>query len=262
MTGTVCLHTGAPIATLGGDVAGVVASVGPDETDLAVGDRVFGNAYTLIGGSGAFAEQAVVQAGALARIPEQLTFEQAAAMPVAGSTAVEAIMRGLALQRGQAIFISGGSGAVGSAAVQLAKHLGARVVTTASGEGVALAESLGADEVIDYTTTDFSDLVDGVDAVFDTVGGDTLERAYGIVKPGGTIVTVVGDLDQARLENAGIRGVRQSTQSDGVLRELADHLEAGVVTSRVGATFALDDIAAAYVALEGRTVRGKVVVIP
>lgn len=249
-------------ATLGGDVAGLVAAVGPEVTDLAVGDRVYGNAYTLLGGSGALAEQALVHAANLARIPGGLGFAEAAAMPVAGTTAVEAIDHSLRLQPGQTVFVSGGSGAVGSAAVQLAKHRGARVAGTASGDGVALLKELGADEVFDHTTTDFSQHLHDVDAVLDTVGGTSLERSYGILKRGGTLVSVIGDLDPARGEERDLTLVRQGAQSDGVLERLTRYLAEGVITPRVGRTYPLEEAAAAFTALEERSVRGKIIILP
>ncbi|MEW1958675.1 NADP-dependent oxidoreductase [Kineococcus sp. NPDC059986] len=247
-------------ATLGGDVAGVVAAVGPDVTGFSVGDRVYGNAYTLLGGSGAIAEQALVQARNLAAVPEGLSSVDAASMPVAGTTAVEAVDHNLHLQAGQKVYISGGSGAVGSAAIQVAKHLGAHVATTASGDGVDLVRGLGADEVFDHTTDDFSEHLREFDAVLDAVGGASLEKSYGILRRGGTLVTVIGELDQAAGEERGLTLVRQAAQSEEVLRELTGYLAAGVITPRVGATFPLEEAAAAFTALETRSVRGKVVI--
>ncbi|MFJ9908342.1 NADP-dependent oxidoreductase [Streptomyces sp. NPDC101152] len=248
-------------ATLGGDVAGVVAALGPDVNGFAVGDRVYGNAYTLLGGSGAIAEQALVQAGNLAPIPGGLSFAEAASMPVGGTTAVEAIDHSLKLQSGQKVFISGGSGAVGSAAVQLAKHLGAYVATTASGDGVDLVRELGADEVFDYTSSDFSEHLHDFDAVLDAVGGTSLEKSYGILRRGGTLVSVSGAIDQNRADQLGLTVIRQGAQSDGVLRELTAYLAEGAITARVGRTYPLEEAVAAFTALENRSVRGKIVII-
>ncbi len=247
-------------ATLGGDVAGVVAAVGPHVTGLAVGDRVYGNAYTLLGGSGAIAEQALVQAAHLAPIPGDLSFAEAASMPVRGTTAVEAIDHSLKLQPGQKLFVSGGSGAVGSAAVQLAKHRGAYVATTASGDGVDLVRELGADEVFDYTTTDFSEHLHDFDAVLDAVGGASLDKSYGILRRGGTLVSVSGAVDQDKAAELGLTAIRQAAQSDGVLRELTGYLADGVITAHVGATYPLEEAVAAFTALEDRSVRGKTVI--
>lgn len=249
-------------ATLGGDVAGVVAAVGPDVTGFAVGDRVYGNAYTLLGGSGAFAERALVPSGNLARIPGDLSFTDAASMPVAGTTAVEAIDHSLKLRPGQKVFISGGSGAVGSAAVQLAKHRGAHVATTASGDGLDLVRELGADAVFDYTTTDFAEHLRDVDAVLDAVGGASLEKSYGILKRGGTLVTVIGEIDQAKADSLGLTVIRQGAQSDGVLAELTGYLADGAIAPRVGRTFPLEEAAAAFAAIESRSVRGKIIIVP
>jgi len=247
-------------ATLGGDVAGVVAAIGPDVTDFAVGDRVYGNAYTLLGGSGAIAEQALIHSTNLAPIPGDLSFVEAASMPVRGTTAVEAIDHSLKVQPGQKVFISGGSGAVGSAAIQLAKHRGAYVATTASGDGVDVARELGADEVFDHTTSDFSEHLHDFDAVLDGVGGTSLERSYGILKRGGTLVSISGAIDQAKADQLGLRVIRQGAQSDGVLRELTAYLADGVITAQVGRTYPLEEVAAAFTALESRGVRGKIVI--
>ena len=249
-------------ATLGGDVAGVVAAVGPDVTGFAVGDRVYGNAYTLLGGSGAIAEQALVESRHLAPIPGDLGFADAASMPVAGTTAVEAIDHGLRLRPGQTVLISGGSGAVGSAAVQLAVHRGAHVATTAGGDGVDLVRGLGAHEVFDRATTDFSERLHDVDAVLDTVGGASLEKSYAVLRRGGTLVSVAGDVDRARADALGLTVVRQGAQSDGVLDELTAYLAVGAITPRVGRTYPLEDAAAAFAAVESRSVRGKVVIVP
>lgn len=249
-------------ATLGGDVAGTVADVGPEVTRFAVGDRVYGNAYTLLGGSGAIAEQALVLDSHLEPVPDGLGFADAASMPVAGTTAVEAIDHSLQVRPGQRVFISGGSGAVGSAAIQLVKHLGAHVATTASGDGIDLAREIGADEVFDHTTTDFAEHLRDFDAVLDAVGGASLEKSYGILRRGGTLVTVIGDLDHARADEQGITVIRQGAQSDGVLRELTGYLADGVITPRVGRTYPLAEAAEAFAALESRSVRGKIVIIP
>lgn len=248
-------------ATLGGDVAGVVCAVGPEVTGFAVGDRVYGNAYTLLGNSGAIAEQALVQSGNLDQIPVDLSFADAASMPVAGTTAVEAVDHSLKLQAGQKVFISGGSGAVGSAAVQLAKHLGAHVATTASGDGVDLVRGLGADQVFDYTSSDFSEHLSGFDAVLDTVGGASLNKSYDILKHGGTLVTVIGEIDQAKAAEKSLTVIRQGVQSEGVLRELTNYLAAGAITPRVGRTYPLEEAATAFAALETRNVRGKIVIL-
>jgi len=247
-------------ATLGGDVAGVVAAVGPDVTDFAVGDRVYGNAYTLLGGSGAIAEQALVHSGNLAPIPGALSFVEAASMPVSGTTALEAIVNNLKVQAGQKVFISGGSGAVGSGAIQLAKHLGAYVATTASGDGLDLVRELGADEVFDHTNTDFSEHLRDFDAVLDGVGGDSLDKAYGILKRGGTLVSLSGAIDQAKADQLGLKTIRQGAQSDDVLNQLTEYLAESAITARVGRTYPLEEVAAAFTALESRKVRGKIVI--
>jgi NADPH:quinone reductase-like Zn-dependent oxidoreductase len=182
-------------ATLGSDLSGVVVEVGSGVTRFKVGDAVFANIFDQ--GTGAIAEFAVVPERAAAHKPASLDFVQAASIPLVGLTSWQALSERASLQPGQKVFIPAGSGGVGTFAIQLAKHLGARVATTTSTGNVELVRSLGADEVIDYKKQSFQDVLRGYDAVLGTVRGDTLEKSIGIVKPGGTVVSLVGPLDAA-----------------------------------------------------------------
>ncbi|MEV7135778.1 NADP-dependent oxidoreductase [Arthrobacter sp. NPDC093128] len=249
-------------ATLGGDVAGIVTAVGRDVTTASIGDHVYGQAYGLMGNSGAFAEHAVVDATHVHRMPACLSFTEAASMGVAGTTAVDALTKALDVQAGQKVLITGGSGAVGSIAVQIAKHLGAYVAATASGDGVALAKGLGADEVFDYRAEDIASRLTDYDAVLDTVGSDALASSYDVLRRGGRLVTIAGRLDEDRAAAAGITTTRQAHQSETALSELTVLIEDGVVTPRVGDTFRLEAAAAAFKAMESRVTRGKVVILP
>ncbi|MFM5954515.1 MAG: NADP-dependent oxidoreductase [Novosphingobium sp.] len=174
--------------TMGNELAGVVERVGPGVSRFAPGNRVF--ARTAKNAMGAFAEFAIVPENLLAIVPAPLDFPAAAGIPLAGLTALQALRDEMGIGPGSRVFIPGGAGGVGTFAIQIAKALGAHVITTASPRGRELVERLGADEVIDYTSQRLEDHVSGVDGVFDLIGGDTLTKAFGVVKPGGMVLSV------------------------------------------------------------------------
>lgn len=174
--------------TMGNELAGVVERVGPGVSRFAPGNRVF--ARTAKNAMGAFAEFAIVPENLLAIVPAPLDFPAAAGIPLAGLTALQALRDEMGIGPGSRVFIPGGAGGVGTFAIQIAKGLGAHVITTASPRGRELVERLGANEVIDYTSQQFEDLVSGVDGVFDLIGGDTLTKAFGVVKTGGMVLSV------------------------------------------------------------------------
>jgi NADPH:quinone reductase-like Zn-dependent oxidoreductase len=167
--------------TLGGDIAGVVTEVGSGVTEFAVGDKVYGQANAVAGNSGAFAEFAATAASQVGNMPANLSFVEAGAIPLTGESALQVITGHMKLAPGQKILIHGGAGGIGTVAIQIAKHLGAYVATTATGEGIQYVTDLGADEVIDYASQKFEDSVHDYDAVFDTVGGDTYVRSFGVL---------------------------------------------------------------------------------
>ena len=175
---------------MGNELAGVVEAVGASVTRFAPGDRVYARVDK--DHMGAFAEFAAVHEAHAARMPTTLDFAAAAAVPLAALTALQALRDELQLSAGQRVFIPGGAGGVGTFAIQLAKHLGAHVATTASARGEALVRRLGADVVIDYTRERFEDTLSGYDGAFDLMGGDTLERTFAVVKRGGRVVSVAG----------------------------------------------------------------------
>lgn len=177
-------------AVMGNEIAGVVASVGSGVTRFAVGDRVYARLDK--DSMGGLAEQVVVHEDHLAKMPASLTFEVAAAVPLAALTALQALRDELRLESGQRVFISGGAGGVGTFAIQIARHLGATVATTASPRGEALVRRLGADVAIDYTRERFDDVLHDYDAAFDLLGGDDLARSFSVVKRGGTVVSIAG----------------------------------------------------------------------
>jgi NADPH:quinone reductase-like Zn-dependent oxidoreductase len=188
------LHFQLP-ATLGSDLAGVVTEVGSRVTRFKPGDAVFANIFDL--GTGAIAEFAVVPESLAALKPANLDFVQAASIPLVGLTSWQALKERAQLRAGQKVFIPAGSGGVGTFAIQLAKHLGAKVGTTTSTSNVELVSRLGADEVVDYKKQDFEKVLRGYDVVLGTVRGDAIEKSIGILKPGSKIVSLVGPLDAA-----------------------------------------------------------------
>jgi NADPH:quinone reductase-like Zn-dependent oxidoreductase len=200
----------------GYDVAGVVEKTGAKITKLKVGDGVYG--YALFGGG--WAEHAVLAENEAALKPKSITYADAAAVPLAALTAWQALIDTAKVSAGQTVLIHGGSGGVGSFAIQIAKARGARVIATASTANQDLLKQLGADVTIDYTKTKFEDVAKEVDVVLDPVGHDTLARSYAIVKKGGIIATLVARCDQAQLERYGIRGASIAVKPDA--KELAE----------------------------------------
>lgn len=188
------LHFQLP-ATLGSDLAGVVTEVGSGVTRFKPGDAVFASIFGL--GMGALGEFAVVPESAAALKPANLDFVQAASIPMVGLTSWQVLKERLNLRAGQKVFIPAGSGGIGTFAIQLAKHLGAKVGTTTSTGNVQLVSNLGADEIVDYKKQDFEKVLRSYDAVFGTLRGDAIEKSIGILKPGGKIVSIVGPLDAA-----------------------------------------------------------------
>src|SRR6266498_5659567 len=177
-------------ATLGSDLAGVVVEVGSRVTRFKPGDAAFASIFDL--GTGALAEFAVVPENAAAHKPANLDFVQAASIPMVGLTSWQALKERAKLKPGQKVFIPAGSGGIGTFAIQLAKHLGAKVGTTTSTDNVALVQSLGADEVIDYKKQEFEEVLRDYDAVLGTVRGNTIEKSLRILKPKSNVVSLIG----------------------------------------------------------------------
>ena len=182
-------------ATLGSDLAGVVVEVGSSVTRFKPGDAVFASVDGLR--MGALAEFAVVAENAVALKPAHLDFVQAASVPMVGLTAWQALKERINLKPGQKVFIPAGAGGIGTFAIQLAKHLGAKVATTTSAGNVGFVRNLGADEVIDYKTQKIEDVLRDYDAVLDTLGGESLEKSFQILRPKSAVVSIVGPPDAA-----------------------------------------------------------------
>jgi NADPH:quinone reductase-like Zn-dependent oxidoreductase len=240
----------------GYDIAGVVVKRGAKITTLKIGDAVY--AYVLWGGG--WAQYAVATEGEAAQKPKSLNYVEAAAVPLAALTAWQALVDTAQLSAGRTVLIHGGSGGVGSFAVQIAKIGGARVIATASTPNQDLLKSLGADVAIDYTKTKFEDIAKDVDVVLDTVGGDTLERSYAITKKGGIVTSLRARPDQAELDKYGIRGapiaVKPNATELAKIRDLIDQKKIKVVVSQV---LPLTDAAKADRQAETHHTRGKIV---
>ena len=246
--------------TLGGDIAGIITGVGTNVVGFAVGDKVFGQANVVAGNSGAFAEYAATAASQVAHAPANLSMQEAASLPLVGVSAVQALTQHIKLQAGQKLFING-TGGIGQIAIQLAKHLGAHVAVTATGDDIAAAQQLGADEVVDYVSQDFAEVLHDYDAVFDTVGGALFTKTLQVLKRGGIAVSMAGQADEATAHQLGVTAISQFTHvTTEALDQLRGFIEECVITPHIGKIFTLDDIRAAFTARETGTVKGKVVI--
>lgn len=238
--------------TMGGDFSGVV---------IESGEEVYGSALTLSGGSGAFAQYASANTKNIAKKPNNLNFEESASLPLVGSSAVQAIEDSIKLNSGQKILIHGGAGGIGHIAIQVAKTHGAYVATTAGTDDVEFVKSLGADEVIDYKTQDFTTLLKDYDAVFDTVGGETTNQSFLVLKRNGILVSMAGQPNKALAEKYGVIAMGQGTQTNNVhLNRLKELVEAGKIKVNIDKIFPLDEIKEASTYQEKNHPRGKVVI--
>src|SRR2546423_4686802 len=243
---------------LGGDVAGVVEKIGSKVTKFKAGDPVF--AYVSLDNSGGYAQYALVKEGEAASKPKALTYVEAAAVPVVALTAWQALVDTAKLSGGQTVLIHGGSGGVGTFAIQIAKARGARVIATASTANQDLLKQLGADVAIDYTKQKFEDVAKDVDVVLDSVGKDTLARSYAVVKKGGFIATLVSRLDQAELDKHGIRGASIAVKPNGPqLAEIAKLIDEKKIKPIVSEVLPLTDAVKAQEQAATHHTRGKIV---
>jgi NADPH:quinone reductase-like Zn-dependent oxidoreductase len=240
--------------TPGLDVAGTVEALGDGVTGFAIGDRVFGR------GVGTYAEFAVAPATTIARIPEGVSFEQAAPLHVGGETAWVALFDTAHLEPGQRLLVQGGAGGVGSIAVQLGHWKGAYVIATASAANVEFVRSLGADEVIDYTSVNVEDAVHDVDVVLDTVGGEVTAHSWSVLKPDGILVAVAGMPDPETAAARGVRtsGVAHPAETRPVLEQLAQLVAAGDLKPQIGQVFPLENAPQAQAASETGHGRGRI----
>ena len=247
-------------ATLGGDFAGVIVEVGKGVEGFTIGDKVYGQSMAVFGVSGAFAEYTNANVGQIAKMPTNTDFQQAASLPLTAASAIQALIHHAELKSGQKVFIHGGSGGIGTIAVQVAKALGAYVATTATGEGIEQVKKLGADEVIDYKSEDFATKISGYDVVLNNVMGE-FDNTLSVLKAGGVAVSLTGPADEALVEKLGVTTVAQFTQvSSEILNTLNGMIEAGKVTPQVSKVYRLENVAKAFEERENNSVRGKVVI--
>ncbi|MGW3056584.1 NADP-dependent oxidoreductase [Streptomyces goshikiensis] len=256
------LSTGEPSRPLviGNELAGVVTQVGAEASRFAVGDEVFSRVDPRVGG--AFAEYVAVDESLVAAKPSRLTFEEAASLPLVALTALQALTEQADVRSGTRVLIHGGAGGVGSAAVQIAKQLGAEVVATAGSGSVELVRELGADRVIDYRTEKFEEVVSDVDVVLDTIGGETQERSFGVLKSGGTLVSIVAIPDAEAKKarwNVEARSFFMRPQGEQ-LAHLAGLVESGQLRPIVETVFPLDEASEALQKVERGGARGKTVI--
>jgi NADPH:quinone reductase-like Zn-dependent oxidoreductase len=243
---------------LGGDVAGIVEKVGSKITKFKAGDPVF--AYVSLDNSGGYAQYALVTEREAAPKPKSLAYIEAAAVPIVALTAWQALVDTAKLSTGQTVLIHGGSGGVGTFAIQIAKARGTKVIATASTANQDLLKELGADIAVDYTRQKFEDVAKDVDVVLDSVGKDTLARSYGVVKKGGFIVSIVARLDQAELDKHGIHGATLSVEPNSEelagIGKLIDEKKIKVIVSQ---TFPLSEAVKAQEQVVTGHTRGKIV---
>lgn len=242
--------------TPGGDFAGVVKELGKDVTDVSVGDEVFGQ-----GSSGSFAEMVVANTTNIAKKPKSVNFNKAAALPLVGACAIQALEEHITLKKGQKLLIHGGAGGIGHVAIQLAKGLGAYVATTVSMDDRDFAKSLGADEIIDYKTQKFETLLKNFDAVFDTVGGETTTKSFAVLRQGGILVSMLGkpNVERAKEKNITVIGQNTNTNTRHLTR-LAELVDTGKIKVHVDKEFFLEEIQKAFKYQQDAHPRGKVVI--
>jgi NADPH:quinone reductase-like Zn-dependent oxidoreductase len=242
---------------LGRDFSGVVSAVGDGVGDLAVGDEVF--AVLEAGREGAYAEKVGITADIVAKKPAAMSHVAAAALALAGLTAIKSVEETLKLKSGETILIQGGAGGVGSFAVQLAKHLGAHVITTARAENHPFLREIGADEIIDYTKSDFTQIGQRCDAVFDTVGDEVGPKSYSVLKPGGR-AAFIAFAQAPKPDRADVTPLRPVVSRERApLERVAALYTAGAVRAPAIKLYRLPEAADAHRLSESRHFRGKLV---
>jgi NADPH:quinone reductase-like Zn-dependent oxidoreductase len=242
---------------LGRDFSGVVSAVGAGVDDLKLGDAVFG--VTMPGTEGAYAEKLAIKAAIVAKKPLKLSHVEAAAMALTSLTAIWALEDTAHLKRGETVLIQGGAGGVAGFAIQLAKHIGATVITTASKANHEYVRTLGADQVIDYHKQDFTRVVGPCDVVFDTIAGEVQVRSYDVLKPVGRLVWIAAPAG-FQPSRSDVAVLRPRVERDHAhLKRLGELLEAGAVWRPAVTRYKLADAAEAHRVSEGRHLQGKLV---
>ena len=242
----------------GRDFSGTVRAVGSGVGDLKPGDDVFG---VLEGGrDGTYCEKLVIGGAIVAKKPAHLSHVEAAALALTGLTALCSIEDCLKLKAGETILIQGGAGGVASFAIQLAKHIGARVITTASASNAAYLREVGADQVIDYNTTDFTKAVSNCDAAFDTVGGDVAQRTFQVLKPGGRAAFIGSGAQAPKPGRSDVQSLRPAVGRDRPhLERILDLRKSGAVRAPAIAEYPLAQASKALGISAARHLKGKLV---
>jgi NADPH:quinone reductase-like Zn-dependent oxidoreductase len=242
----------------GRDFSGVVSALGAGVDDVGVGDPVFGVCET--SREAAYAEKVAIKSAIVARKPPSLSHIQAASVALVGLTALSSIEDTLKLQKGEKILIQGGAGGVAGFAIQLAKHIGARVITTTSSANIDYVRSLGADEVVDYRQQDFTKVVSGCDAVFDTVGGDVAKNSFSVLRPGGRAAFIASGHAAPTPPRGDVISLRPNAARDRAhLERIAALVTSGAVRVPEIKVYPLSQAAEAHRISEGRHLRGKLV---
>jgi NADPH:quinone reductase-like Zn-dependent oxidoreductase len=243
---------------LGRDFSGVISAIGEGVTDFKVGDEVFGVCEA--GQEGAYAQKIAVKAAIVAKKPAALPHVHAAALALTGLTAMSAIEDTLKLQPGETILIQGGAGGVASFAIQLAKHIGARVITTASAANHPYLRDIGADEIIDYNSSDFTQVVANCDAVFDTVGGDVAQRSFAVLKPGGRAAFIASGPQAPKPDRGDVKSLRPPVgRARRHLDRISQLFQAGAIRAPEITLYRLSCASDAHRLSESRHFRGKLV---
>ena len=243
--------------TIGLDVAGVVDAPGQGEVSFQPGEEVFAKVSI---GQGGYAEYTVVNSTQAARKPKSIGFIESAAIPTAGLAAWQALFDIAGLEKGQSVLIHGAAGGVGTFAIQFAKWKGAYVIGTASGKNEQFLKSIGADEVIDYKNQRFEDVAGNLDVVLDTIGEDTFERSWGVLKPGGFLVSTVAGIPEGAPEKHGVRAKTLMTRSDGrELAQIAAIIDEKQIKPVVTTVLPLSEAQKAHEMSESHHTRGKII---
>ena len=241
----------------GRDFSGVVSAVG-DGADLKVGDAVFG--VLGAGKEGTYCEKVAIPAALVAKKPDGLSHINAAALALTGLTAINSVEDTLKLQRGETILIQGGAGGVAGFAIQFAKYLGAKVITTCSAANVDYVRSLGADQVIDYNAQNFTRVVSGCDAVFDTVGGDVAKQSFAVLKPGGRAAFIASGAEAPKPDRSDVTALRPPVpRSRKAMERIAELYVAGAVKPPEVKLYKLSQAADAHRLSQSRHFKGKLV---
>jgi NADPH:quinone reductase-like Zn-dependent oxidoreductase len=242
----------------GRDFSGVVAAVGQGVTDLKVGDAVFG--VLNAGREGTYCEKLAISASIIAKKPDALSHVNAAALALTGLTAMDSVDGTLKLKRGETILIQGGAGGVAGFAIQFAKHIGAHVITTTSAANRDYVKSLGADEIIDYNAQDFTKVVSGVDAVFDTVGGDVAQKSFAVLKPGGRAAFIASGMEAPKSPRSDVTSLRPPVaRARAPLERIAKLFLDGAIRPPEVKLYPLAQAAEAHRLSQSRHFRGKLI---